>query len=490
MIQRIKELLFTNRSTRQTIVKNTIWLTVSMVLGRVIRAGVIIYAARVLGAEGYGVFSYAMSLAAFFSLFSDMGLTGLTTREVAKHPEEKSGYIATVSVIKAFVLVFTLFLTLALSPFFVKISAAAPLIPLAAILVLFDNLRVFGFGFARAGNKMEYEGLLSLATDIIITIAGLAILFVSPTPFALSLMYVLGSIAGTILTFLVLRKHIFSLIGKFNRALVKPILSVAIPFAIMNVFGALMINIDMVILGFFRDAYELGLYAASQRPVQLLYVLPGLIAASVFPIVSRLATGNESSSAKRIVEMSVIGTLMAALPIAIGGIILGTPIMFLLFGTEYTSVTLAFQLLLLTILFVFPGTVIGNSIFSYNLQKILMWTTGLGAAANIALDFLLIPQYGIEGSAIATVISVIFANGANWYFLKRRTGFSVLPGMKRILAASLLMGAFTYGLSLVDTHVLLNVALSALVYLGALLIFREPLVEHARKTLPGFRNFA
>ena len=51
----IKESLFSNRSLRQTVAKNTFWLTAGNVTGRIIKAGLIIYVARVLGAAGYGV---------------------------------------------------------------------------------------------------------------------------------------------------------------------------------------------------------------------------------------------------------------------------------------------------------------------------------------------------------------------------------------------------------------------------------------------------
>src|SRR5947208_760670 len=71
MWKKIKAFLFYNRTTRQTIAKNTFWLAVSNFGGRLLRAVVIIYGARILGASEYGLFSYAITLSAFVSIFVD-----------------------------------------------------------------------------------------------------------------------------------------------------------------------------------------------------------------------------------------------------------------------------------------------------------------------------------------------------------------------------------------------------------------------------------
>ncbi|MCL5004783.1 MAG: hypothetical protein M1170_02470, partial [Patescibacteria group bacterium] len=61
MLQKIKSFLFENKTTRQTIAKNTFWLFFGEISSRVLRAAIVIYAARVLGADGWGVFSYAIT---------------------------------------------------------------------------------------------------------------------------------------------------------------------------------------------------------------------------------------------------------------------------------------------------------------------------------------------------------------------------------------------------------------------------------------------
>jgi len=484
MYKRIKSYLFSNKNTKQTIFKNTFWLTASTVVGRFIRALVIIYAARKLGTDGYGIFSYAMSIAAFFSIFSDIGLTGLLTREIAKEPEKKSNYISTVFFLKVGALIVTLFATLFVSPFFIKIEATKSLIPLAALLVLFDSLRVFGFGFARAESKMEKEGIVSIVTDIFITVFSIASLVTSPSPFNLSLMYVLGSFVGTVLIFLTLKKQIANLSGKFDKTLIKPIMNVAVPFAIMGVFSALMINIDMIILGIFKDANELGLYAAAQRPIQLLYVLPTVIATSLFPVISNFIHNKKIDEVKMIVEKSVRITSLAAIPIFIGGILLARPIIFFFFGQQYEGAILSFQILLSTILLVFPGTIVGNTLFSWNLQKRLMLATGLAALSNVILDLLLIPLFGISGSAVATLVSQIISNGITWVSLKKEIDFKIFKHVFPLIVSIISMSVVSLVLSSLGIHVILNIIISGIMYGVMLIVAKEPLIAEVSALIP------
>lgn len=488
MYKRVKGYLFSNKNTKQTIFKNTFWLTTSTVVGRFIRALVIIYAARKLGTDGYGIFSYAMSIAAFFSIFSDIGLTGLLTREIAKEPEKKSNYISTVFFLKVGALVVTLFATLFVSPFFIKIDATKSLIPLAALLILFDSLRVFGFGFARAESKMEKEGIVSMATDVFITIFSIISLTTSPSPFNLSLMYVFGSFMGTVLIFLSLKKQIANLSGKFDKTLIKPIMNVAVPFAIMGVFSALMINIDMVILGIFKDANELGLYAAAQRPIQLLYVLPTVIATSLFPIISNFIHNKKIDEVKTLVEKTIRITSLAAVPLFIGGLLLSRPIIFFFFGQQYEGAVLSFQILLSTILLVFPGTIVGNTLFSWNLQKRLMLATGLAALSNVILDLLLIPLFGISGSAVATLVSQIVSNGITWFSLKKEIDFKIFRHLSPLIISVISMSVVSLGLSILNIHVILNIIISGIVYCAVLVITKEPLIAEIRVLLPVFKK--
>ena len=88
MWRRIKSFLLENKTPKQTVAKNTAWLSISDFGGRLLKAASSIYGARVLGAARYGVFSYAVALAGFFTLFIDPGINAILIREGAKATPE------------------------------------------------------------------------------------------------------------------------------------------------------------------------------------------------------------------------------------------------------------------------------------------------------------------------------------------------------------------------------------------------------------------
>ncbi|MDO8571669.1 MAG: oligosaccharide flippase family protein, partial [bacterium] len=79
---RIKDFLFKNKTIRQTILKNIFWQVVAQGGGKIIRAGVIIYAARTLGVEEYGSFTYAANVVALFTIIADLAIDPILTREI------------------------------------------------------------------------------------------------------------------------------------------------------------------------------------------------------------------------------------------------------------------------------------------------------------------------------------------------------------------------------------------------------------------------
>lgn len=470
-----------NKTLRQTVFKNTFWLSVGNFGSRFIHAAIIIYAARILGASGYGVFSYALSLASFFVIFSDIGISQLLTREVAKHPDKARAYISTSLAIKIFFLAVVIILMLSIAPHLSKIPEAKKLIPIIAVLFIFDGLRNFGFAITRSQNRMELETFFTVLTDISITVIGFLMLLKNPSAEALAWGYVAGSGLGLAMLGLALRNWFKNLTVNFDKKLVLPIISSAWPLAIVSLFSILTIDIDTIIIGWFRNASDLGLYGIAQRPVQLIYALPALLATSLFPVLSKLIHNKETERVRMVNERSFAISFGLAIPLTLGGIILGKQIIYALFGTEYLGAILTFQLFLITIILVFPEILLGNLFFAYGFRKIFIIAAALGATTNVIFDFLFIPRYGIAGSVVATILAHIVILSCYWLKMRRIDGFKIFSHLSRIIPASLLMMALTSVLSAREINVFLNIGISAAAYFFFLYISKEPLFSEVKK---------
>src|SRR5258708_2916496 len=141
MWPQLKSFLFSNTTTRQTIAKNTFWLTVSNVGGRLLRAAIIIYAARVLGADPWGLFSYAITLVTFLPIFPDLGVSRILMRDTAKtpNPHKRSQILATTFIMSLALLAFGVLIIIVLGPRIIHLEGARRLLPIAAFVLIFDT---------------------------------------------------------------------------------------------------------------------------------------------------------------------------------------------------------------------------------------------------------------------------------------------------------------------------------------------------------------
>lgn len=476
MLLRLKELLFTNRNARQTIAKNIFWLGVGQIGGRLFRATIIIYAARVLGAAEYGIFSYALGLAGFFTIFADLGVSPLLTREIASHPEKQTSYFASAFWIKIFLLTITSVLIIFAAPKFSNIEEIVVLLPFVALLVVFDNLRDLIFAYFKGIEKMEWEAFLVVIMNITIALTGFIVLSFYKTAGALLFSYIASVAILSAASFYFIKNLIIKIFKDFDKKIALQFFHDCWPLAFTGLFGVFMLNIDIVMLGWWRTLEEIGYYSASQRVVQILYVLPAILASSAFPTMARFIKQNESGKAKILNEKSMVALYFIAIPLAIGGIVLASPIIELLFGKEYLPASQSFQILLATLLINFPGAVLSNLIIARNQQTKLVGYVIAGSLSNVIFNTLLIPSFGISGAAIATLISQSVYFAPVWLKIKKISNFNTLRYLKKIIAGAVIMGIFSFVLNKLDLNVIINIILSAGIYFSILYLLKESII--------------
>jgi PST family polysaccharide transporter len=481
MWQRIKSFLFENKTAQQTVAKNTAWLSISNFGGRLIKAAIIIYGARVLGAAGYGVFSYAVTLAGFFTLFVDPGINAVLIREGAKaSQEERRSLFSTTLLMKAIIIAASILIVVTIAPLFSTLPGAKVLLPLVALVIVFDSTRVFISSIFDAEEKMQWDAASFLAANLGIVIFGFILLARSATPLAFTSAYVLGTAVGTCVAVWLLRKRVGDMLSGASVKRMATILKTAWPFAITGALGILLTNTDILIISWMRTAAEVGIYSAAIRIVQVLYLVPAIIQASTLPLFARLAK-HDPLKFRIAFERIISFVFFVSIPLSLGGAILSAGIMRLVFGASYVEGGTAFSILMLTLSFDFAAVIISNAIFAYDHQRSLIISSAIGGFGNVLFDLLLIPHWGMAGSAAATLLASILSNSYLWHALKKLNQFSVLPRIRKVFVAGACMAAVTALLAAARTDVIINIAISGLVYFSALFFLKESLFGEIKK---------
>jgi len=229
------------------------------------------------------------------------------------------------------------------------------------------------------------------------------------------------------------------------------------------------------------SAAEVGLYAAAQKPVQLLYLIPTLLVAAFFPTLSREA--GEASKFRATLEKGLRFVYLFAIPLSIGGVLAARSVISLLYGPEFLMSYLSFALLSLTFLFVFPLSFFTSALFAQNKQKSFYGYLVVGVLMNIVLNIIFIPHIGIAGCALATLIvqMLLFIYGIT--MLKKSLSFRVFPNIGRIIVSAFVMAFVVITLLFIQAHALIIIGAGFISYLLMLIVLREPTLTQVIATI-------
>lgn len=427
MIRKLHAFFFENGNAEQTVAKNTAWLTISQFGARLIRAAFMVYLARLVGAEGYGIISYALSLAALVSGLTDLGISGVITRESAKNKADEFRYLATGAAAKfGLIGIGTLALVIAA---LVGLPQAM-LLPFVILIVAFDGVRDLVTALFRAQERMEVEAYVQLSTNAAIVALGLVAAILVGNPAWVLGGYAVGCAIGAAVALLPLRKSIRSLRSRYDRSLIRPLVRSSWTFGIVGLIGSIMLNTDAIILALFRPEIEVGYYAAAQRVAQLVYVLPLPVASALFPLVSRLA--GDAKAFKAVVESATRFLLVIGTGAAISLLIASGSVIRLLYGSAYEGSTMSLAILSLTLIPTFLVSSLSNALFALRKEKALIGYAAIAVCANIIANLILIPRFGGPGSALATLIAQTALLGYLAIVLKRTADISLLRKLPEI----------------------------------------------------------
>lgn len=481
-VKKLRTILFENQSVRQTVFKNTFWLSVGELVGRLLRVWIVIYAARILGAEQWGVFSYAVSLSALFAVFSDTGISAVLTRESAKGSETRATYFATTFVLKLLLVVISALIMFLGIPRVAPFELSSVLLGAIILLFVFDAFRGFLTSFFRSLEKMEWEALVNIVTQFIILVFGFMIFRKVFTPESLALAYAAGALGGLLLALIMVRSYFRGIFSHVDRGIFKEIIKTAWPFSIAGILSIVMLNTDTVMLGWFTSIEGVGYYAAAQKPILFLYVVPSLLAGGFFPVLARYAYGDPQKF-RQVLERGLSAILLLAFPLAAGTVLIAPDVVHLLFGIGYLPAVSALRILALTIITTFPMHLLYYGLFAYNKQRDLTLLGFGGVVANVILNTLLIPILGIEGAAWATFATQIVNTGLLWMRMNQTNPFGVIRGLGNGILGTIIMASVVMLLVRFGVPVLVTVFGGVVVYGAVLLLRKEPLLFEIKRIL-------
>jgi len=385
---------------------NIKWLITGQLTSRLLKGVIVVIAARTLGTELFGSFNLAQSIAATFMLLNDFGLDMLLVREVAKGDSKNSQYLAALFTIKTSLLLISIAALFIFGPLLSSSTLIKNLLMILGASSILDTLRDFHLSFARGQNRMDIDAInQTIVNGIILVLSTVGLLF-HPSVFLLAYAYLLGSCAGLLITLLDVRVYYYTLKRHYSRPMLQRVIKESLPLGLSTACITILLYADTIIIGIVRDTTSVGLYAAAMKIIQLLYVGAGLIATAYLPLLSQQASASQKNFIITIRSFLYV-SIIASIGITFISFFIAPYAVPILFGNTYASSVHVFQILLGSIPFVYVSTVLGYILLVRNHQDKIVPFLIAGTSVNLLLNVLFIGKLGIEGAAVANVISQI-----------------------------------------------------------------------------------
>lgn len=195
----------------------------------------------------------------------------------------------------------------------------------------------------------------------------------------------------------------FGWFGRPDRALAGQIASYGLRGQVGGLITLLNLRLDFAILGALAGPAVLGSYAVASKYAELLR-LPGNALTWVFyPRLAKLGQNEAAAFARRMIRPTLIGILLAAVPIAL----LTSPVMRLLYGASFGSAVAPARVLLAGMLLAGASGVASAYLYGRGSPGLNSIVLGSGLVITVVLDVLLIPSHGAMGAAIASTAAYL-----------------------------------------------------------------------------------
>jgi polysaccharide transporter, PST family len=417
-----KLLLYKGRSGLRKILINLSWLF----LDRVVRMGfgliVAVWTARYLGTEQFGVLNYAIAFVALFSPLANLGLDGLLVQRLVTDRSQHPAILGT-SFWLRFVAGWLAWFMAILGVFLLRQDDRATMVMVAILsgASVFQSLDTIDLWF-QSQVQSKYSVVAKNTAFIIATLGRMLLITMHAPLVAFAWVTLLEFVLGAI-GLLIVYKQQGQRIGlwAWNPMLGKNLLRESLPLIFSGLTIMIYMRIDQIMLGQMIGDGAVGIYSAATRISEVWYFVPLAVASSVAPTIYEAKQVSEELYYHRLGQLNrflVLGAIGIALPMTF----LSGTIMTLLFGNKYADSGGVLAIHIWAAVFVFTGVATSSWFVAENLTHLQLLRTLGGAVANVLLNLVLIPVYGVAGAAIATVISqaiaAFFSNAINRQTLK------------------------------------------------------------------------
>jgi O-antigen/teichoic acid export membrane protein len=392
--------------------------------------------ARLVGVAGVGLYFLAITIVDISATISRLGLESASMRfaSIAHSRGDRGGLAALYR--KSMSLVFVAGTAIALPVWLIgshlglggeeapEFRAELPLLvfaiaPVALLVIQAEFFKAVGSTATGTFSQAVVPPLLLLAGSIVLWLLG------AGTVHAVFLTYVIVAVASVTIAVVtwhwrlpgIWREH-----GSFDMG---RLLRTSMPLLLVNSMTLMLGWTDVLVLGMWRDAAEVGIYGIAMRIALLTAFVLSAINVVVAPQFAALHAEGNTAALRRLAQQSAFWTLVAAAP-AILLLLLVPDLILQIFGPQFRQGAGPLRILALgQFVNVATGSVAVLLVMTGH-EKLMRNIVAGSAALNLLGNLVLVPRYGAIGAATSTAFCLAFMNVVSWLMVRKKLHIDVL----------------------------------------------------------------
>ena len=464
---------------KKSITKNYIYNLMYQVLVLIMPIITTPYISRVLGAENIGIYSYTLSISAYFILFGSLGIALYGKREIAYNQKDRKKYseifweiilLRAITMIISLLIFYFVFVNGQDYQIYYRILVLEILASLIDISWFFQGLEEFKKTVTR-----------NMIVKIISVICIFIFIKEKTDLVKYFWIYVLSILLGNGTLWLYVSKYLDKISFKTINLLrhLRPTLSLFIPQIAIEIYTLL----DRTMIGtIIADKSEVGFYEQSQKIIKIVLAIITSLGTVMLPrIATNYADGNKKT-VKIYMEKSFNLVFMLAFPMIFGIIAVANSFVPVFFGPGYDKVSILMSVISPIILFIGLSNVTGTQyLLPTKRQTQFTISVVCGAIVNLIMNSILIWRFGAIGASIGTIMAELTVTLVQMYYVREDFDFKkILKSSENYLLASLLMFfvCVIIGRLILDNKIstIVQVIVGAITYASVLLILKDKFV--------------
>lgn len=359
------------------------------------------YIARVIGAEGLGIYSYSYSVAYYFVLFSMLGIKNYGNRAIARVRDNEKLLNETFSNIVTLHILISAICFIVYIGYVLLMNAEGKLYAAIQVLYVFSGLfDISWFYFGIEHFK------LTVTRNIVIKIINVICVFSlvrnANDLWKYCLIMALGYLISQLSLWIPLRKYVKIVMPEWDKMKIhiKPMTILFIPAIAVSLYKYM----DKIMIGTISSKAQLGYYENAEKVINIPMTVIASFGTVMLPKMSNLAVLHDNRASERYILLSMEFVMCLAFSLTFGLAGVGTIFAPLFWGEKFELSGYLIMGLAITIPFVSFANVIRTQYLIPNaLDKEYIASVVAGAIVNLIINALLIPQYGAVGAMVGTI---------------------------------------------------------------------------------------